>query len=108
MKKCPFCAEEIQDEAIKCKHCNEFLDGSGRTPVAKDKMPWCFRTHIIAIAFCCVGPLALPLVWWRPRTSMAWKVALTILALVLTWAMYRVMATSLATIKEYYDLMEGY
>ena len=107
MKKCPFCAEEIQNEAIKCKHCGEFLDRQAAASDSSEKPLWYFRKAFIVFALCSVGPLALPLIWWRPQTALAWKVGLTIIVVLLSWFLYLSTMASIESIQEYYQLLDS-
>ena len=64
---------------------------------------WYFRTYAYIIAFLCIGPFALPLVWINPRYNTAKKVTITIVTLVVSYFLAVLLARSTESILKYYQ-----
>jgi hypothetical protein len=65
MIKCPYCGKDIELQALL----------TSETPAqGRAQTKWYFANYWFVIALMCIGPFALPLMWFNPRYKLITKI----------------------------------
>ena len=95
MRKCPFCAQELPDQAAKCPNCANPLTQTGPEK-------WYFKTTSLVIGFIAAGPFILPLVWANHRFSRKKKIIISLIMIAITAGLGLLTLLLAKTVHEYY------
>jgi len=66
-----------------------------------DPKQWYFSAYVLVLAFLCIGPFALPLLWMNPRLSAAKKVIITMIIIALSFYAALILIKSIQSINSY-------
>jgi len=69
------------------------------------RTPWYFTSSFFIVAFLCIGPFALPIVWFNPRYNKKTKAVISIIVIAVSFLLGLVLANSLRAISQYYSLI---
>ena len=78
------------------------MEETKQTNVGGNKVPWYFKKGSLVVAFLCVGPLMLPLIWVNPNMSKTRKIFWTGLLSILSYFLIIATMDSMKKIGEYY------
>ncbi len=108
MVKCPYCGKELDLQVILASA----TPPGNATPVqagAEAKMKWYFSTYWFVIGLLCVGPFALPLMWFNPRYKLITKIIVSVAVIAISIWLYGEFKSALNLVKQQWGgLTSGY